>query len=375
MVKLYTPGHNIITDSLIMHGVLRILGVLGYHSGVVQRVGERFIIDIEGLDQHSVRDLGSKFRNTDVYHSLQLTLNLYINKGYMPRDQKVSKIFESNPNEPANRSWATNLSESLLNLDLSNYLSSDHITSVNEGRRKGVRTLYISLSSIYGKYQELDYNTIDKPYSVCDTCFGLASLGLIYGALATVLRRENNKYSLFMTIIPEDRIEIRDLLIIQRLLEGYMTMGRFSASAPSDIPLLALPLYSLSVGETLAAIESEADVLTWKVAKVGNFIRSLDTALIRLNKLMDFITEVKMLIPEWPRIVSQCFETEDGFTILSELTEVIVFSREISHIYSTVRSIISYIEDMKDTTCKNLLKRMHRVSEKLVETITKVVAI
>jgi len=178
-----------------------------------------------------------------------------------------------------------------------------------------------------------------------------------------------------MIIIPEDRIEIRDLLIIQRLLEGYMTMGRFSASAPSDIPLLALPLYSLSVGETLAAIESEADVLTWKVAKVGNFIRSLDTALIRLNKLMDFITEVKMLIPEWPRIVSQCFETEDGFTILSELTEVIVFPREITHIYSTVRSIISYIEDMKDTMCKNLLKRMHRVSEKLVETITKVVAI
>lgn len=373
MVTLYTPGHNLITDSLIVHGVLRILGVLGHYSGVVQRVGERFVVDVEGLDHHSASDLGSRFRGTDTYRSLQLALDLYISRNYMPRDQGIGKILESSPGET--KKWIKALNESLQNLDLSYYLSPDHIISVGEGRGRGrgLHALYIPLSSIYGKYQALDYSTAAKPYSVCRTCLGLASLGLMYGALTTVVQRENSRYTLFTTIIPGDRIGIADLLIMQRLLEGHRTIGGFGESTVSDIPLLALPLYLLSVGETLAAIESEVDVLTWKVAKVGRRTRSLDTALISLNKLMDFVTEVKMLVPEWPRMVSECFEAEDGFAILSELTERIVFSGDTGSVYSTIRRIASYIEgrSREDITCRRLLEKMHIFSEAVVKSTSK----
>ena len=47
-IVLYTPGHNLVTDSLIMHGIVRYLtwADVNIDSVKIRRLGERFIIEI-----------------------------------------------------------------------------------------------------------------------------------------------------------------------------------------------------------------------------------------------------------------------------------------------------------------------------------------
>lgn len=59
-LELYTPGHSLVTDSLIMHGMVRYLvWAGGARRGSVERIGERFRIIInENVDESkAVREL------------------------------------------------------------------------------------------------------------------------------------------------------------------------------------------------------------------------------------------------------------------------------------------------------------------------------
>jgi hypothetical protein len=53
---LYTPGHHLVTDSLIMHGIVRYLTWAGVNveSVKIRRLGERFVIEIR--DPNSIKE-------------------------------------------------------------------------------------------------------------------------------------------------------------------------------------------------------------------------------------------------------------------------------------------------------------------------------
>ena len=55
-IVLYTPGHHLITDSLIMHGIVRYLmwADVNIDSVKIRRLGERFAIEVG--DPNSIKE-------------------------------------------------------------------------------------------------------------------------------------------------------------------------------------------------------------------------------------------------------------------------------------------------------------------------------
>lgn len=64
---LYTPGHNLYTDTLILYGIARLLAWSGKVSGEVERVGERYVLKVNADNCHLASQLPE---------SIQLALRL-----------------------------------------------------------------------------------------------------------------------------------------------------------------------------------------------------------------------------------------------------------------------------------------------------------
>ncbi|MEM4489249.1 MAG: hypothetical protein QXK88_10750, partial [Desulfurococcaceae archaeon] len=77
-VDLYTPGHNVFTDTLIMHGLVRILSWIGANEGEVERIGERYKIEVESNDNIN-KLLRGTIENLKVksIEDLKVALNIY----------------------------------------------------------------------------------------------------------------------------------------------------------------------------------------------------------------------------------------------------------------------------------------------------------
>ncbi len=66
-IVLYTPGHNLVTDSLIMHGIVRYLtwADVNIDSVKIRGLGERFIIEI-GKSNSTKEDRGGGGHHVDI---------------------------------------------------------------------------------------------------------------------------------------------------------------------------------------------------------------------------------------------------------------------------------------------------------------------
>jgi CRISPR-associated protein Csa4 len=119
------------------------------------------------------------------------------------------------------------------------------------------------LSGVHGKYSQEAKKVRENPYKICDTCFVVSNIGLIYGTyiIRIIKKQKINVY--YTTLIPKDSIDIRDLYLLQRLTEGYYLPDRDEESA--EISLISAPLVALSQGETIASIEKphQIQVLSW----------------------------------------------------------------------------------------------------------------
>ncbi|AFL66344.1 CRISPR-associated protein, MJ0385 [Desulfurococcus amylolyticus] len=364
---LYTPGHGLITDSLILHGIIRILAVAGVYNAKVERLGDRFLVKID--NNVNLNDVTSIFKNSELAQLLKSSAKLKFDVKL--ETPPLNKIFSLNIDKAHNNKWAENVYEILdgtrtSGLDLSSLTYYDHKSQLREGRGGKNKTLYLPMSSIYGKYTVKDYGAKFSQYKVCDTCFLLASLGLLYGAYALVARQGRDKRPLLMTIVPRDRMEARDLLVLQRLLEGYEEVNI------KDIPILATPVYALSAGETLISLDSPAEVVTWKLSLTGNSQRSsqrsLDVVTLQFNTIVEFIARLKHEVPEWPRLV-ECLRTEDGYVILSDLTIALNYDRTPLRAYEVIREILSYaVKEARKgrRVCEELLHRHYKIANILV---------
>jgi len=320
MTVVYTPGHGLVTDTLIMHGIVRALAHMGIYDAWVERFGERYRIEFDGRPR--------KLVETDIGEALLRSAKLYLTEGVLTGP--LRKINDTNPNFSAFRSWVSDLAEAVSEADLLDF-TPDHREKRREGRSrsKALTTLHISLSSVYGKYYPRDFSVTEGvQYSVCGTCFAFANVGLAYGATALVAREGNDLDVVLMSVAPVDRVSAVDLLVIQRLTEGYTVLRGRGA------PLLAAPMYWLSTGETLYAVDAELDLVVWRVAKSGNFIRSLDVVSIPVDNLMKFVAEIKRRIKAWPRLVDRLMQQAPE--TLAQLTEFVIYGGDL---YSIAREL------------------------------------
>ncbi|WP_054856829.1 hypothetical protein [Vulcanisaeta sp. JCM 16159] len=369
-LELYTPGHNLVTDSLIMHGIVRYLIWAGARHGSVERIGERFkiIINDDINEDKAISELVRLQRQCISTVNLGEPVGLFLRKVWASNVNEQKQIFSA---------WVNSLSQSITtfkSIKINIYKDVNHIVKNNEGRkpskaksrRKSSRVdsvdlpVYLPLGPIYGKYLSKDYVAKENiQYRVCPACFLMANMGLVYGTFILRVNKVNKVSSIMVTLIPSSKADLIDIMLIQRAFEyNYREFN-------IDIPILAAPLIALSFGETLYAFEN-MDALIWIYERSGIFMRIPNYIQVNIEELLKAISGIKYYIPQWPKILNDCLlENEDGSIILAELSEIIINNMVKDNIYSITREITKFLKDKK--TCVMYLNVIKSLVNALAE--------
>ena len=287
-IVLYTPGHHLVTDSLIMHGIVRYLMWAGVNidSVKIRRLGDRFAIEVG--DPDSIKEDETK----QVLASLQ---GLF------------EKIDAANLNRPAFREWIRQLTQAITRFysdSVRIYVNYNHKEEGAEGYgRAGYPTLYLPLGplndcSVIEQVLHKDCYAAkreDFTYKVCYTCFLFANLGLMYGSGVVRIHSNYNNIAdmrailIMYTLIPANETSMSDVVLVQRTLENNHEVynlekaGANTALIPSIIEKL-----SNALADTMYTFRMNALVwvLTWwptyKVVTIEEFDKP-DPSLILKN--------------------------------------------------------------------------------------------
>ncbi|MEM1890486.1 MAG: hypothetical protein QXN04_10150 [Pyrobaculum sp.] len=351
-MKLHTPGHGLLADTLIMHGIVRLLAEMEIYEGVVERVGERYTIEFDGS-----YDLSKAESLETLRQEIKAYLTVKNPKEF--RNLMVGKLYEANINPGVFDFWLKDLGEGLTQLDLGVYQHLDHKSRFKEGKRgsRRLNTVYLTLTPIYGKYYVEDYIVYDqKTYGVCDTCFSLLNLGLLFGVATLVRRGGDERDVVLLTAAPVERVKLDELLILQRLTEGSVEIN-------NDIPTAAAPLLWLSVGETLYALDSKMELLVWRVQKAGNNQRAVDYVVTDLSRLLEFVSVLKWHTPRWPRCAESLVDTGNAY-ILAEMTNYALFGGDYYRISRELATTVDNREEARKTGLINC--EVDKITEALI---------
>ncbi|MDT7970660.1 MAG: hypothetical protein RQ842_08825 [Vulcanisaeta sp.] len=287
-IVLYTPGHHLITDSLMMHGIVRYLmwADVNIDSVKIRRLGDRFAIEVG--DPNSIKEDEAK----QVLASLQ---GLF------------EKIDATNLNRPAFREWIRQLTQAITRFysdSVRIYVNYNHKEEGAEGYgRAGYPTLYLPLGplndcSVIEQVLHKDCYVAKRggfTYKVCYTCFLFANLGLVYGSGVVRIHSNYNNIadmraiSIMYTLIPANETSMGDVVLVQRALENNHEVydlekaGANTALVPSIVEKL-----SNALADAMYTFRMNALVwaLTWwptyKVVTIEEFDKP-DPSLILKN--------------------------------------------------------------------------------------------
>jgi len=241
-IKIYTPGHGVITDSLIMYGIVGSLSVRFRESvrGILMSfTGHEYIID---LGDFTLNDVAEAIAYVFDEYGHNITRRL-LDEGRVIQLQSRGKLDGiisrlSNVDELKNR--------------LSDLTSKGHTLRLNEGRAlkgkiKDMDTIWLALMPSAGKYRLKEFSAVATPYLACILCRGLASLGLYFIGLMSASGGDS------LEIIPIFNGEVTGNVImryIDVLSNNYINVTdrirRVLDVLPTDI-LSKLSLIELSV--------------------------------------------------------------------------------------------------------------------------------
>jgi CRISPR-associated protein Csa4 len=352
--RYYTPCHGVVTDALILHGFLKLLHIEGQLEGVVENIGDRYVVDASRPPDFSF------IPKWELYEWVRMAADRGVYVG------KIRELFESAIDIGGFRSWVVRFLDALGSLPTDFDLSEQHRENKREGRsrtRKGsMYTLYLPISSIYGKFASREYQLREEPYFVCASCFALATLGYIYSTLKVRVESRNGFTIFNFTFVPQGRMKIRDMLTLQRL--GGMVRLKRGAAAALNTP--GALVYALSVGETLYAVRERPLVITWITERIGNNQRAHRPSILDVNPLLSFIAELKLRVVRWPRIARFLAENEPA--ALNTLGEYVLFGGDV---YTVVRQLYAAIESAakKHGKSEAFAGAMKEISSALLETV------
>lgn len=345
MYTLYTPGHGLVADSLVLHGILRILAWCGINRGKVSRFGEGFVIQLEDTELNCGRDVIDQ-----MLEEFLISAEDYLRgrQEIINESNRLRKINYANINKQALENWLRQMLNSVKAFQgLQVYDKSDHRERFERSRKRkggGLVTLYLPLSAVYGKYVQEGKKVSEGSYGVCNTCFVTINIGLLFSTHIIRVNKREKSNVYYTTFIPRESIDINDLLLLQRIGEGYYPVG--NVSPQTEISLVSVPLVALSQGETIASVEDpyKIQILTWSLQLAGNSQRSLGLLVIDYEPIYRFVAEVKLNIPTWPRFLDECLlRYEGGEAILASLSETLLFRGDI---YAVSRILSSHIMDI-----------------------------
>ena len=303
-IVLYTPGHNLVTDSLIMHGIVRYLmwADVNIDSVKIRRLGDRFAIEVG--DPNLIKE--------DETKQVLLSIQDQAVKGVLSGgDVYLTRFFEkmdaANLNSPAFREWIRQFSQAITKFysdSVRIYVNYNHKEEGAEGYgRAGYPTLYLPLGplndcSVIEQVLHKDCYVAERggfTYKVCYTCFLFANLGLMYGSGVVRIHSNYNNIAdmrailIMYTLIPANETSMSDVVLVQRTLENNHEVydlektGANTALVPSIVEKL-----SNALADTMYTFRMNALVwaLTWwptyKVVTIGEFDKP-DPSLILKN--------------------------------------------------------------------------------------------
>lgn len=376
-VDLYTPGHNVFTDTLIMHGLVRILSWIGANEGEVERIGERYKIEVESNDNIN-KLLRGTIENLKVksIEDLKVALNIYstLKRADLPSAvKKLHDIRSFNPS--ATGDWSQALNRGLGELNLTPY-TIDHINDhrYNEGRGKEGKTAYLPLGPIYGKYVSESYTIDEVKYSICLNCFTLSSIGLIYGTGLVSLEIEQQgkrKWNYYYVTIAPTKATFNEIILFQGSVEelniSLKGRGRWRSYVAQGVTGLAAMLYLFSYGETVSLFDYPVDILMWGIERGGGgSIRVVELTRVTGKKLLETIARIKYRIPEWPRIAKVVIAKDP--TLLHVIAESVIFGTDP---YNVIREYRRLADEISKEGEKEVAKLMKEYGADLAEVLLK----
>ncbi|MFN3805121.1 MAG: hypothetical protein ACK4SY_08700 [Pyrobaculum sp.] len=273
MTVIYTPGHNLVTDTLIIHGVVKYISVLGVKNAVVERVGERYRVEAEGVGSGRVEFVEPIVRAINVYEEygdarlLKGTVTYKLIRGDIAMGAMGRlHVFKAG---------LTSLSPSWLEAFIENH------------HCDGKHVLPPHLSAVFN---------LSGERGVCDVCFTFANLGFLYGATVAVMKKPGRRDVVYMVPTPRGRAAWEDVFLMQQvasLLE--ISVG--------DVPTLAVPVVWLSWGAAMDIVDGPFDLLVWRVESIRGQLRVMDWHILDLTKLTDVVVELWDGTTDWPRCV------------------------------------------------------------------------
>ncbi|MEM0235861.1 hypothetical protein [Thermofilum sp.] len=375
--ELYTPGHNVFTDTLIMHGMIRVLSWIGANEGEVERIGERYRISVKNGDNVNKLLYGTlgdlKVKSAE---DLKVMLNIYSSMEKEDLSSTVKKFHNvRNFNLSATRNWPADLNRGLEGLNLTPYKIVNHIDHYNERRKQRKKkelTAYLPLGPIYGKYVGESYKIIDASYSICLNCFTLSTLGLIYGtgiAFLEIRQQRKTKLNYYYVTIAPTKATFDEIILFQRSVEelniDLREEGRRKSNAIQGVTALATMLYLFSYGETVVLFDNPVDILMWGIeTERQGPIRIIELTRVTGKKLLEAIARIKYRIPEYPRIAKVVIAKDP--MLLHAIAESVIFGTDP---YNVVREYRRLTDEISKEGEKEVAKLMKEYSADLAKVL------
>lgn len=271
-MKIYTPGHGIYPDTLIMYSICN--AALKARKPVLLEVkGAGYYYEIEVKD---LEELARSIAN-DISKEEE---NILKKVGYFTQPQEERKL----------RNSLVYLSHYKDCLQFLKELSAEGHAG-DEGRRGGEATSPVAFTPFAGKYFTGQFNYPAKPYKLCNGCLGLLTYGFFKGTISTSqLRSKDRVIFIIFTIAFEgymDKDQIREVL---GLYEHEDSVRREIAKYLDLVPLRVLIQILISrLGRDIVRSMDEADA-SWRGIGV-KFEKEKGRAAMEIRGLCELIVD------------------------------------------------------------------------------------
>ena len=329
MAEIITPGHGLVTDTLIMHAIARL-----YDVSEVERAGDRY----------RITGNFTKIRK-DVISLVRDELAMYFNAKYIGKETEIfetsavlGKLLNANVNIAYTPKWLAELEDSIDHADLTDITevyTENHKVDKKEGLQVSKRSAYHTLYTVLSYRNNIRIEGIagEKSYQVCDHCFVLANIGLIYGAAVFRYNYENRSVATMLSIIPADRMGREDLLLAQRFLRGRALMLK------ADLSMKAAALYAFSVGEVLFTSNANPMALVWRAEKTGGELMPITAITFPLNGFLRKLAKIKLQYPEYVDLVKDLAATNEGASVLDTLADTLLTGSDPASVIGKITAL------------------------------------
>ncbi len=354
-MEIYTPGHNYLTDTLIMWGLMSVFRrIKSCDPAEIQIVGRggryQIIIKDENCINGFITELNEAIRERVDQSQYQSLVEQNAKKRKF-RECLISTSLRDGL-DPDTQSGVVLALQFLLEKEFNfNVFSINHIDEQNEGRLGRGETLYLPFSGIYGKYLTREYKYEEKSYRVCPLCIAFSALGFD-SAVAIARRRTERIYAVFGFDGSTTLEKINALLDsiwyedgVNTLNKAFRNNASLTTLAQAFIVFLKMPR---EIRRTLPQISWYMILYSYDVGRtkrITNF-QILDMAPIR-NAIQYIEEEYEYL----PRLVDLLLDKSSiekgGDEVLNALSEFAI-ARRLDGAYRVLRLLKSLIDRLDE---------------------------